>query len=386
MGYHRLLSAARFFKRSSSTQLGPAAFSIRPPTQRGRFADSAGGLERTRSAPRLPLVSLHLVANAWRPGHLRRGRENCALTAFKDDGPVLIRHCVVHNRAVPVALHMSLEALVRVAPAYSADLPTGQHPIGESMEALPEARHNRRFHEVHERVAQASPGLEVDGQVDEVVEPLEAHSIEHRQEHLAIVIVRQVPEHHRRPTFALLAVGARHPLRRRRCRAGQPFVADAGALLSRRARLDGMRCWLRGRRHHDAHWEEPVLDAARHLHGLQGHCRPLRSTILLHHPHTSGPGVKGHTPHMVLGLRLENIFALLPQARILHTEAGILGDELRHVHVRQRVELEWGGRRREVRRRGQVPVFSWLCRRRCKVLRPLRGILLAAAWKLWPAR
>ena len=55
----------------------------------------------------------------------------------------MVRHTLVHHRAVPVAIDMGLEAL-STTPPHLADLVRGQAPIGEALEAskdlIPAAR------------------------------------------------------------------------------------------------------------------------------------------------------------------------------------------------------------------------------------------------------
>mmetsp|Transcript_23827 Transcript_23827/g.48968 ORF Transcript_23827/g.48968 Transcript_23827/m.48968 type:complete len:270 (-) Transcript_23827:23-832(-) len=91
---------------------------------------------------------------------------------------------------------MRLEALVRAAPAHLANLSRGQGPAREAVEGLPQGVDGRVVHEVHEGVAEVGLAVEVAGQVDEVVAPGKAMLVQHGQEHVTIIIIGNVPQHH----------------------------------------------------------------------------------------------------------------------------------------------------------------------------------------------
>eukprot|EP00406_Dinophysis_acuminata_P025176 CAMPEP_0179331606 /NCGR_PEP_ID=MMETSP0797-20121207/64280_1 /TAXON_ID=47934 /ORGANISM="Dinophysis acuminata, Strain DAEP01" /LENGTH=192 /DNA_ID=CAMNT_0021044399 /DNA_START=113 /DNA_END=689 /DNA_ORIENTATION=- len=127
-------------------------------------------------------VELAHVLHPGRPDRFRRRRKGDLHAAREDRGLALVRHCGVHDRAVPVALHVGLEALAGAAPAHAAHLLARADPVPVAVELRPQYTHDRRADQVHEGVAHAGPASEVDRQVDEVVEPGEAFRIQHVQE------------------------------------------------------------------------------------------------------------------------------------------------------------------------------------------------------------
>mmetsp|Transcript_7529 Transcript_7529/g.20402 ORF Transcript_7529/g.20402 Transcript_7529/m.20402 type:complete len:275 (-) Transcript_7529:262-1086(-) len=127
----------------------------------------------------------------------------------------------MHDRAVPEALDVLIQALVGVVPDDAAALPARHPPALEALERAPHALTGAGVHQVHERVAQPGSGAEVHRQVHEIVEPGKAHPVEERQEVLARVVVGQVADHHRR---ALL----------RRARPPRPLCGRRGCALGRR--------------------------------------------------------------------------------------------------------------------------------------------------------
>ena len=82
---------------------------------------------------------------------------------------------------------------MRAAPAHLANLGRRQGPAGEAIEGLPQGVDGRVVHQVHEGVAQVCLAVEVAGQVDEVVATGKAMLVQHGQEHVAAVIIGNVP-------------------------------------------------------------------------------------------------------------------------------------------------------------------------------------------------
>ena len=73
--------------------------------------------------------------------HLKRGLDllrgfwkSLPHTILEDHGLVVVGDTLVHHWAVAVTLHVSLEALMRTAPAHFADLRCGQGPVGIAVE------------------------------------------------------------------------------------------------------------------------------------------------------------------------------------------------------------------------------------------------------------
>mmetsp|Transcript_30473 Transcript_30473/g.77586 ORF Transcript_30473/g.77586 Transcript_30473/m.77586 type:complete len:257 (-) Transcript_30473:251-1021(-) len=129
-----------------------------------------------------------------RPG--RAGKRG-AHAVHEDARLELLGDAGVHHRAVPPLLNVRPEALEGSAPAHLAHLGGRQHPARVPVKRRPEVADHRGVHEVQEGVAETRLPLEVNGQVHEVVLPGEALCVKHLEEHLARVVVRQVPQHDR---------------------------------------------------------------------------------------------------------------------------------------------------------------------------------------------
>mmetsp|Transcript_67348 Transcript_67348/g.206260 ORF Transcript_67348/g.206260 Transcript_67348/m.206260 type:complete len:238 (+) Transcript_67348:276-989(+) len=110
----------------------------------------------------------------------------------------LVSHVRVHDGAVPVALHVRLQSLVAVAPSDPANLAGPQPPLRIRIEAALEPRHQRWVDQVHERIPEPASSGEVNRQVHEIIAPSEALVVEQPHEHVARVVVGQVPHHERR--------------------------------------------------------------------------------------------------------------------------------------------------------------------------------------------
>jgi len=100
---------------------------------------------------------------------------------MKEDSRLeLIRHRRMHNRAVPVAFHMRLIALIaRLAPGHSADLihlrvVKSTRVEVEATELIKEGKRVRMRHQIHEGITQVLCGIEIYGQVHKIVPAIEA--------------------------------------------------------------------------------------------------------------------------------------------------------------------------------------------------------------------
>mmetsp|Transcript_57520 Transcript_57520/g.168944 ORF Transcript_57520/g.168944 Transcript_57520/m.168944 type:complete len:288 (-) Transcript_57520:91-954(-) len=198
-----------------------------------------------RSAARCRRWLSPSLAHGTLLAHTRRPRCPCGLgevnphAILEDHRLILIRHRRVHDWAALVALHVGLKPLMGPTPAHSTHLPARQHPLRVTIELLPEGMHPAWIDQVDECVAQASTGLEVDRQVDEVVLAVEALVVQHGEQHRTRVVVRQIPQHHRGSLvdghLVARVLRLRCHLRGRRCRADGARCDGA--------RLGGDRSW-----------------------------------------------------------------------------------------------------------------------------------------------
>mmetsp|Transcript_13487 Transcript_13487/g.22219 ORF Transcript_13487/g.22219 Transcript_13487/m.22219 type:complete len:358 (-) Transcript_13487:631-1704(-) len=200
---------------------------------RARWKSTNGQGHPTHVVGELPSVPVALVrrvvvlANSWRPRCLGRLGKGHTETVLENHGLVLIWDALVHDRAVAVSLYMGLQPLMRSAPADATDLLTGKNPLGVSTELLPKVRNVGWVHQVNKRIAQAGAGLEVNGQVQEVVLSLKAFIVQHGHQHLSCVVIGKVPQHH---GGALLQ--GQVAFRRSHGHVGCPQLAGSPSLLS----------------------------------------------------------------------------------------------------------------------------------------------------------
>mmetsp|Transcript_30980 Transcript_30980/g.89523 ORF Transcript_30980/g.89523 Transcript_30980/m.89523 type:complete len:261 (-) Transcript_30980:818-1600(-) len=188
--------------RPPSGPLAGGAQGVEPgvhPRSRPPNTSSAGGCWGRRSSGRPPVTPAGVapVPDARGPGALRWPGEGHAPALREDHRLVRVRNALMHNRAVPVTSDVGLETLVRSAPTHSAHLAAGQDPLRVAVKGAPEARHKWGLDHVDEGITQACSGVEVGGQVDEVVASGEALAVEHGQQHVTSVIVRDIPQHDR---------------------------------------------------------------------------------------------------------------------------------------------------------------------------------------------
>mmetsp|Transcript_72839 Transcript_72839/g.189121 ORF Transcript_72839/g.189121 Transcript_72839/m.189121 type:complete len:249 (+) Transcript_72839:616-1362(+) len=130
---------------------------------------------------------------------LSRTRKRHALAILENERLASLRDHGVHHRAVPVSIHVRLATLVRPTPSHSTNLFARQYPLGKAIKGCPEALHQVRCHQIDEGIAQASLRVEVDWKIDEVVLACEPFRVQHCEQHVTGVVVRQISEHHRRP-------------------------------------------------------------------------------------------------------------------------------------------------------------------------------------------
>eukprot|EP00448_Togula_jolla_P008443 CAMPEP_0170613306 /NCGR_PEP_ID=MMETSP0224-20130122/24203_1 /TAXON_ID=285029 /ORGANISM="Togula jolla, Strain CCCM 725" /LENGTH=123 /DNA_ID=CAMNT_0010938901 /DNA_START=58 /DNA_END=430 /DNA_ORIENTATION=+ len=85
----------------------------------------------------------------------------------------VVRHGLVHHRTIPVTLDVVVQSLQHVTPGDFADLLAQESPACEVLKLRPEFLRELRIQKVDEGVTEAHPGLEVNGQVDQVVGSIE---------------------------------------------------------------------------------------------------------------------------------------------------------------------------------------------------------------------
>merc|ERR1712039_1093748 len=129
----------------------------------------AGVCPRTSSQSPCSAALSAAISHSRSPDGLCGLRECNALPVIHEHGLVLIRDGRVHHWTVPVSFDMSVQALVRLAPANKAPLLAGERPLREAIEVTPESLHNVRVQQIHESVTQCSLRSEIDRQVQEIV-------------------------------------------------------------------------------------------------------------------------------------------------------------------------------------------------------------------------
>mmetsp|Transcript_7241 Transcript_7241/g.20415 ORF Transcript_7241/g.20415 Transcript_7241/m.20415 type:complete len:303 (-) Transcript_7241:33-941(-) len=158
---------------------------------------------RHLSRARAAAVLLHVRL----PHPLRGPGEGDALALGEDRRLELVGHGGVHDGAVPVAVHVGFEPLAWVAPAHAACLAARHRPPPETLELLPHKLGVLRCDQVDKRIAEPGLPREVRRKVHKVIPPGEAACVQQLQQHVARVVVGNVPQHHRGPTAFAAAHG-----------------------------------------------------------------------------------------------------------------------------------------------------------------------------------
>mmetsp|Transcript_83050 Transcript_83050/g.211382 ORF Transcript_83050/g.211382 Transcript_83050/m.211382 type:complete len:317 (+) Transcript_83050:475-1425(+) len=127
---------------------------------------------------------------------LRRRWEGNAQPILEQDRAVMVRHGIVHQRAVAVALHVRVETLVRVAPAHATALAAGHGPLREAVEGAMQTLRILGSDHVDEGVAHRGVRAEVHGKIQKVERTKEALRVQQHHQHVPRVVVGQVPQHH----------------------------------------------------------------------------------------------------------------------------------------------------------------------------------------------
>jgi len=116
-------------------------------------------------------------------------------TIVEEHWLILVTYGIRHDRAVPVAIHMSVQALLVPTPTHATLLPTRNCPLRVSIESPPETHGSCRAHQVDECIPKACLCLEVNGQVQKVILPREPLGVQKLEQHVPRVIVGHVSKH-----------------------------------------------------------------------------------------------------------------------------------------------------------------------------------------------
>mmetsp|Transcript_18191 Transcript_18191/g.38896 ORF Transcript_18191/g.38896 Transcript_18191/m.38896 type:complete len:463 (-) Transcript_18191:137-1525(-) len=144
-----------------------------------------------------------LLAEAGSADGLGWGWEGDALALAEEHGLELIRNHTVHDRAVAVAIDVSLNTLQGIGPTDLAHLVAHEAPVREALEVVPEVEGVLGADEVDEGVAETGLSVVVHGEVDEVVLGVEAFFVEKVDEHGASEVVWDVSHHDGSPGLLL---------------------------------------------------------------------------------------------------------------------------------------------------------------------------------------
>merc|ERR1719414_1070946 len=128
---------------------------------------------------------------------LGRLGELCANAVLEDSWLELVRHPLMHDRVVPVALDIGLESLDRVAPAHGQLLAARHRPTIEALQPLADQLRVCCRDQVNKGIAEPSLLSKIGGKVYKIILASEALAVQEIHHHGAIVIVWQVPQHHR---------------------------------------------------------------------------------------------------------------------------------------------------------------------------------------------
>jgi len=179
------------------------------------------------------------------------------LCPFEEHWPEPLRNPVAHDRAVPIPSDVCVQAL-RPRQSDNTDLRRRERPILESREGKRETLHLFCGNKIDKRIPHAHSGLEIDGHVDEIIQPRKTFRVHRFDQIFAEEGAWQVAQHDRRA----LVLRASHQLR---CDLRELTV------LAQSARVHLVRCDLR---------EVIVLGQVAGVHLLRG---DVREQIVLAH-------------------------------------------------------------------------------------------------------
>mmetsp|Transcript_68300 Transcript_68300/g.188990 ORF Transcript_68300/g.188990 Transcript_68300/m.188990 type:complete len:241 (+) Transcript_68300:259-981(+) len=220
--------------------------------------------------------------------------ELLAFAVLEDHRLEAVIHLGVHHWAVPVALNVSSQTLVRRAPGHLAHLAAPKRPIAEASEMIPQSQGVFVLFHVNESVSQTPGAFEVRGQVDEIVLRAEPRCLKQAEEHVPCVVGGQVPHDDSGPASLVpvsVVAGAAAdnfrlagPTHGAMCFCNtQPGVSLLHGKSSRvvfttipRAHVTPSRLWPEGRWHH--HHRGGTV------HRHRGHCRggrPMAPQLIL---------------------------------------------------------------------------------------------------------
>mmetsp|Transcript_54740 Transcript_54740/g.116908 ORF Transcript_54740/g.116908 Transcript_54740/m.116908 type:complete len:231 (+) Transcript_54740:114-806(+) len=148
-----------------------------------------GGGGRGHNAVLVSLVVLFIAfceaSDPWLTQLLGGGREQCSNSILVHHRLVLIRHRVVHHRAVSIAVHVSSKSLMHIAPRDLANLGGGNLPVCKALELVMATLSVVVSDQIHKGVPEGSLRAEVHGHVNKIVLPEKTLAVEHRSEVVA---------------------------------------------------------------------------------------------------------------------------------------------------------------------------------------------------------
>eukprot|EP00428_Durinskia_dybowskii_P079726 CAMPEP_0170445520 /NCGR_PEP_ID=MMETSP0117_2-20130122/49108_1 /TAXON_ID=400756 /ORGANISM="Durinskia baltica, Strain CSIRO CS-38" /LENGTH=166 /DNA_ID=CAMNT_0010706407 /DNA_START=502 /DNA_END=1004 /DNA_ORIENTATION=- len=103
------------------------------------------------------------------------------------------------DAAIPVPLHVRLQSLVALTHNHLAHLVRANGPLREALQHGADLVHQRAVDHINEGVPEPTTAPKVHRRIHEVVSARKAGAVEHLQDRGARVVVRQVPQHERRP-------------------------------------------------------------------------------------------------------------------------------------------------------------------------------------------
>jgi len=130
------------------------------------------------------------------------------LCPFEEHWPEPLRNPVAHDRAVPIPSDVCVQAL-RPRQSDNTDLRRRERPILESREGKRETLHLFCGNKIDKRIPHAHSGLEIDGHVDEIIQPRKTFRVHRFDQIFAEEGAWQVAQHDRRA----LVLRASHQLR-----------------------------------------------------------------------------------------------------------------------------------------------------------------------------
>mmetsp|Transcript_24533 Transcript_24533/g.47687 ORF Transcript_24533/g.47687 Transcript_24533/m.47687 type:complete len:207 (-) Transcript_24533:1060-1680(-) len=136
------------------------------------------------------------VLHAWRSDPLCGFREGAALALLEEHRLKLLRNILVHYRTVAIPLDVCVKTLQRLAPCDLTNFLALQSPVLETNKVFPSLLSVLGCFHINKCIPESCHPLEVHRQIDKVVATDKPLAVQKIEQHVALVVVWKIPQHH----------------------------------------------------------------------------------------------------------------------------------------------------------------------------------------------